>query len=204
MVQSFSKMFFNIANRKSICKFGSGAPVSKIFNNRPFLIMNAKKSYILLLIFIGGLAVLYFYNKYRVAPGIELARLQVTDERGSEFHIPDSIKGKKVILSFYASWCGDCLKELKNLDAAKNAELADVAVLAVTDESLDKLIAFKEKKQYPFTFLKLRQSFNELKVFSIPVVYLINAEGKIVYEHVGYVNWQDASTLNHMKSLLEE
>lgn len=166
--------------------------------------MNAKKSYILLFIFIGGLAILYFYNKYRVAPGIELSRLEVTDERGNDFHIPDSIKGKKVILSFYASWCGDCLKELKNLNAVKNTELANVAVLAVTDESLGKLTAFKEKKQYPFTFLRLKQYFNELKVFSIPVVYLINAEGKIVYEHVGYVNWQDASTLSHLKSLLEE
>lgn len=166
--------------------------------------MNAKKSYILLFIFVGGLAILYFYNKYRVAPGIDLAKLEVTDEQGRDFRIPDSIKGKKVILSFYASWCGDCLKELKNLNAVKNTELTDVTVLAVTDESLDKLSAFKEKKQYTFTFLKLKKSFNEIKVFSIPVVYLVNAEGKIVYEHVGYVNWQDVSTLNHLKALLQD
>lgn len=166
--------------------------------------MNAKKSYILLFIFVGGLAILYFYNKYRVAPGIELPKLEVVDELGHDFHIPDSIKGKKVILSFYASWCGDCLKELKNLNAVKSTELSDVTVLAITDESLDKLTAFKEKKQYPFTFLKLKQSFNDLGIFSIPVVYLANSKGKIVYEHVGYVNWQDASTLNHLKSLLAE
>ena len=75
-------------------------------------------------------------------------------------------------MSFYASWCPDCLKELKALNQIKNEKLSGVEVLAITDETMEKLISFKTKKQYPFTFLKLSKSFNDLKIFSIPTVYL--------------------------------
>ncbi len=164
--------------------------------------MNAKKSYILLIIFIAGVAGLYFFNKYRVAPGIALSKLEVADEQGHRVSLADSARGKKVIVSLYASWCGDCLRELKHLAAVKDKELADVTVFAVTDEPVEKLTAFRERTHYPFTFLKLQKTFNEMQVFSIPVVYIFNSKGEPVYEHVGYVDWQDASTLNHLKSLM--
>jgi len=164
--------------------------------------MNARKSYVLLFIFIAGLAVLYFYNKYRVAPGLDLKTLNLSNESGQRFPA-DSLRGRKTIVSFYASWCGDCLKELKNLDAVKSTELADVRVLAITDEPVEKLVSFKNKKQYPFTFLKLDKRFDEIGIHSIPVVYLLNAKGEITYQHVGYVDWQDPSTLAHLKKLLE-
>lgn len=166
--------------------------------------MNARKSYILLFIFIAGVAGLYLFNKYRVAPSLKLQSLELSDEQGNPVSLAEESKGQKTIVSFYASWCGDCIKELKNLDAVKNAALPDVKVLALTDEPVEKLSAFKNKTQYPFTFLKLKKNFNDLQIFSIPVVYLLNARGELVYEHVGYVNWQDASTLNHLKSLMEQ
>lgn len=164
--------------------------------------MNNKKIYTVLFIAIASLIGLYYFNKYKVAPKIDIVKLDVVDSTGQKFDI-QSLKGQKVIVSFYASWCRDCLKELKEINSIKEEKLSDVAVLAITDESLEKMTAFNANRQYPFTFLKLNKSFNDLKIYSIPTVYLLNTEGEVVYEHIGYVNWTDESTLNHLKSLMQ-
>ncbi len=164
--------------------------------------MSNNKIYTVLIITICALIGMYYFNKYKVAPKIDIVNLEVIDENSAAFDIK-SLKGQKVIVSFYASWCGDCLKELKAINSIKDSKLKDVTVLAITDETLEKLSSFKTKKQYPFTFLKLNKSFNDLKIYSIPTVYLLNTKGEIVYEHIGYVNWEDESTLNHLTSLMQ-
>lgn len=164
--------------------------------------MSKRQTYNILIIAILGLIGLYLFNKYKVAPKIDVANLEVVDSTSTKFDIK-LLKGKKVIVSFYASWCPDCLKELKALNEIKNEKLKDVEVLAITDETMEKLISFKNKKQYPFTFLKLSKSFNDLNIFSIPTVYLLNTKGEIVYQKVGYINWKDESELLHLTSLMD-
>jgi len=164
--------------------------------------MSKRQTYNVLIIAIFALIGMYLFNKYKVAPKIDIANLEVVDDTSAKFDIK-SLKGKKVIVSFYASWCPDCLKELKALNQIKNEKLSGVEVLAITDETMEKLISFKTKKQYPFTFLKLSKSFNDLKIFSIPTVYLLNTKGEIVYEKVGYINWENEAELLHLSSLMD-
>lgn len=164
--------------------------------------MSKKTTYQILIIAIVALVGLYFYNKYNVAPSIQVDKLEILNEDSTKFDI-HSLKGKKVIISFYASWCPNCIEELKVLNTIKNEKLSDIEILAITDESMDKLISFKNKKQYPFTFLKLNASFSEIGIASIPTTYLLNTKGEIVYNKVGYIEWDDESNLNHLKSLME-
>lgn len=164
--------------------------------------MSRKKTYLLVVALIVGTIGLYLYNKYNVAPKITLANIDVVTEHGTRFDF-NSLKGQKVIVSFYASWCGNCLTELATLHHIKTDKLNDITVLAITDEPIEKLIAFKTKKQYPFTFLKLNQSFHAMGIFSIPTIYLLNTQGEIVYKHVGNLKWEDASTLHHLKALMK-
>lgn len=164
--------------------------------------MTKKTTYQILIIAIVALVGLYFYNKYNVAPSIQVDKLEILNEDSTKFDI-HSLKGKKVIISFYASWCPNCIDELKVLNTIKNEKLSDIVILAITDESMDKLISFKNKKQYPFTFLKLNASFPEIGIASIPTTYLLNTKGEIVYNKVGYIEWDDESNLNHLKSLME-
>lgn len=152
------------------------------------------------LVLLGVLVALYFYNKYRVAPSINLEQLDVLNEKGTKTSL-NQWKGKKIVLSFYASWCGNCLEELEIINKIKNTELQDVEVICITDEPIEKLIAFKSKKGYPFTFLKLNNSFSEIGIHSIPVTYIVNQDFQIVKEQVGYIHWDNPATLNHIKGL---
>jgi len=164
--------------------------------------MTKQTTYKVLIIAILGVIGLYFYNKYNVAPSIELTKLEVVDQNNSKFDFKTMI-GKKVIVSFYASWCPNCIEELKTLNSIKEQKLSDIEILAITDESMDKLISFKNKKQYPFTFLKLNTPFSDIGIASIPTTYLVNTKGQIVYNKVGYIQWDDESNLNHLKSMME-
>jgi cytochrome c biogenesis protein CcmG/thiol:disulfide interchange protein DsbE len=164
--------------------------------------MTKKTTYIILILAILGVFGLYFFNKYNVAPPIETAKLDVIDQDTLKFDIA-SLKGKKVIISFYASWCPNCIEELHILNSIKNQKLEDVEVLAITDEGLEKMVHFKTKTQYPFTFLALTNSFSSIGITSIPTTYLLNTKGEIVYNKVGYIEWDDESNLNHLKKLME-
>lgn len=164
--------------------------------------MKAKQIYLLLSI--AALAALgfYFYQKYNVAPRIDISRIEVVDRDTNRFDI-SSLKGRKVIVSFYASWCPNCLEELQEINAIKNTRLSDVTVLCVTDESIDKLVSFQERTQYPFTFVTLVKNFQAYGIHSIPTTYLLNTKGEVVYDNVGYIDWKDESTCEHLKSLMQ-
>lgn len=160
----------------------------------------SKKLINLFLLIIAALVAIYFYNKYRVAPDLKLNELGLVDENGTSFDI-NTLKGKKVVISFYASWCGNCLEELDIINKIKDKELSDVEIVCITDESLEKLNKFKSNSGYPFKFLKLNKRFPDIGIHSIPVTYIVNKDLQIVKEQVGYLHWDDPSTLNHIKGL---
>lgn len=164
--------------------------------------MTKKTIYILLFIAMSVIGGMYFYNKYRVAPSIDLHKLEILSEDTLQFDF-NSLKGKKVIVSFYASWCPNCIEELKELNKIKNEKLKETIVLAITDESLEKMVWFRDKKNYPFTFLKLNSSFNSIGINSIPTTYLLNTKGEIVYNKVGYIDWSDNSNIEHLLEIMK-
>ncbi|MCW3076615.1 MAG: alkyl hydroperoxide reductase/Thiol specific antioxidant/Mal allergen [Bacteroidetes bacterium] len=163
--------------------------------------MNTKLKYIITGI-LALLIILFFYNKYRIAPSVDFNKLNLIDLNGQPVRFQD-FKGKKVIFSFGASWCGNCVMELRDLMSIKESELKDVDVVIISDEDLETVIAFKERKNYPFTFLKMNGSFNSIGVNAIPTNYIVNKNLEIKYEKVGEIDWKDPSTLQHMKRLLE-
>lgn len=164
--------------------------------------MKAKYIYITLSL-LAALAIgFYFYQKYNVAPKIDISKIEVVDQDTNLFDIR-SLKGQKVIVSFYASWCPNCLEELKEINQIKNTHLSDVTVLCITDESIEKMVGFRDRTQYPFTFVILTRNFGAFGIHSIPTTYLLNTKGEVVYDNVGYIDWKDESTCEHLKSLMQ-
>ena len=155
-----------------------------------------------LFLVIAALVGFYFYSKYKVAPSIDFAKLSLVDLNEQPVNF-SSFKGKKLVVCFSASWCPNCLDELKELNDIKNTKLNEVEVVVISDESLEKIISFKEKKGYPFTFLKLNQNFNDIGIFSIPTSYIVNTKLEVKKETVGYLDWKDASTAEHLVNLMD-
>lgn len=157
--------------------------------------------------YIGGLAVaallaFFLYKKYKIAPEINLEQLSLADLSGREVDLA-SYAGKKVVLCFGASWCPNCIEELNDLKSLNNGELDGVEILVISDEPVEKIMAFREKRSYPFTFLKLNTPFSSIGINSIPTSYLINSHFQIKKETVGYLNWKDTSTRQHLLKLMD-
>jgi peroxiredoxin len=156
----------------------------------------------------GGLALvlvlvlLYQYQKYRVAPKADLAKLSCTNTLGKPVNIA-SLKGKKIILMFFATWCGDCLREMKQLDEVMEDNLKDVEVIAISDEPMEKITSFAARKKYAYTFLQLNKPFASIDIYAIPVTYLINANGEVVYSKVVAINWKDPSVVSFTEETLK-
>lgn len=161
-----------------------------------------KKWFYLIIIAISALVGFYFYNKYSVAPSMNFNKLSIVDLNQQAVNF-ESYKGKKLIVCFSASWCPNCLEELKDINDIKDVTLSDVTVLVISDEPLEKIMSFKEKTDYPFTFLKLNQSFNDIGIFSIPTSYILNTSLEVKKETVGYLDWKDPSTAEHLKKLMD-
>lgn len=160
-----------------------------------------KKISLLFVIVLILFAVFYFYQKYRTAPTVDISKLSLVDLSGKPFDI-NSLKGKKTMVCFSASWCGNCISEMKALKKIKDTELADVEIIIIDDEPLEQVNNFKSSKDYPFTFLKLNQAFPSIGIVSIPVTYFYNAAFKLTADEVGEIEWTDPSIRERYKQLM--
>jgi len=110
------------------------------------------------------------------------------DVEGRQVSLSD-FRGRTVLLSFWATWCLPCQKELPTLQKLyEQHQDRDVVVLTVDDESNATIKTFLKAHHYGFTALMdpKRTLFRKFVVRYIPTVIVINDEGIIVREIVGW------------------
>ena len=94
-----------------------------------------------------------------------------------------SLRGRPVLLTFWASWCGPCRRELPEL-AELHAQFKDkgLVVLGVNDEGKGTARKYVDKAGLPFTVIDDAggKAHGLYHVRSIPTAFLIDREGKVV------------------------
>ena len=134
----------------------------------------------------------------------------LTGKPASDFELEDldgnsvalsSLKGKVVLLDFWASWCGPCKMELPHVDAlAKEFSDQGLVVYGVNSEAATNAKRFLEKTPLSFpTLVDARSKVSQqYSVSAIPTVIVIDREGVVSAYKVGYQN--EAA----LRALLEE
>ena len=117
--------------------------------------------------------------------------------------------GKLTIISFWATWCKPCIKELKNMNDLMEewTEAYDVELVAVSVDDSRNMVKVKPMVNglgWDFDILldpnsDLQRAMN---VANPPVTFLVDTEGNIVYIHTSYVEGDEYELEEHIKELV--
>lgn len=115
--------------------------------------------------------------------------------------------GKPMIISFWATWCKPCKKELDAVaeDYAEWQKETGVKLIAIsTDDSRSsaKVATDVKSKGWEYeVYMDENQDFKRaLNVGDIPHVFIINGKGEIVWQHNGYADGDE----EHMYEILKK
>ena len=111
-------------------------------------------------------------------------------------------KEGKIIISYWATWCGPCIKEMPSIKRAeKILEDYGYTFLLVSDETITKISKFKNERNFDFNFLKSSKSFESLGVYAMPISYIFDENGQIIETIVGAIEWDSEEMINKLKIL---
>lgn len=132
-------------------------------------------------------------SKYQ--DNVYLPKVNLAGPNGKIVNLKD-FKGDYLILNVWGTWCTPCIEDLPRLERLRRHYLGKewnvVAVSVDPSSDIDKLIAYIEK--YRFGNVAYYHDYQgalqkALPMKSLPVTYIVNKRGRIVYEVAGEALW---------------
>jgi cytochrome c biogenesis protein CcmG/thiol:disulfide interchange protein DsbE len=126
-------------------------------------------------------------------------RLAIQQQDDRTVQVSD-LRGKPVVLDFWASWCVSCAEDLPVLAAASHTHPSVAFIGAAIQDTSGSLQDFEKRHPHPYPVGQIvAGDYQSYGVFAPPVTVFIDAQGMVVASFAGPL---DASTINHYLGLI--
>ena len=117
-----------------------------------------------------------------------------------------SLRGRVVLLNFWATWCKPCEEEMPAMERL-HTKLAgpDFELLAVSvDEGDDEVRAFRDRLKLHFPILRDadKAAATSYQTFRFPESWLIGRDGTVVARYIGPRDWDGPTYLERIRRLI--
>jgi peroxiredoxin len=158
---------------------------------------------------LGGALFALFYgepNSDPVSLGAPAPTFQLEPLGGGPAVDLASLRGRVVLLNFWATWCPPCEKEMPAMERLhRTLAGSDFTLLAVSvDDDPSVVESFRTRLGLSFPILldPRKQVSASYTTFRYPETFLIDREGRIVQRYIGEVPWDDPHYVDRIRRLL--
>ena len=141
------------------------------------------------------------------ARDFSLPLLSIEQAAAGELLQLSDLRGKVVLLNFWATWCGPCRDEMPSMESLYNKfKDRGFEILAINCmETPADILAFKESYNFSFPVPldidgRMGASWG---IQAIPTNFLIDKEGNIVFRLVGSIDWDTPQIHAALELLLD-
>jgi peroxiredoxin len=113
---------------------------------------------------------------------------------GESFHLSD-LRGKVVLVSFWATYCGTCMQEMPHMiDTHRKLAPRGLETVAVAVRHDDRAKVAEYSKNLPFRVVhdasgEAAREFGNVRI--TPTSFLIDRQGRVVKRYVGEPEWAE-------------
>lgn len=137
--------------------------------------------------------------------GMSAPNFELKDLNGTVWKL-DNLRGKIVILNFWASWCNECKTEKKSIQSYinKNGKPEDLVFLTVLyKDNPTGVIEMIKREGYTFPVLVDNGEVSKIYgIKGVPETFLIDKNGILRHKIVGPVEWDNPHIIPHLRKVL--
>lgn len=119
--------------------------------------------------------------------GVEAPAIDLMDLGTSQRRDLASLRGAPVILNFWATWCGPCMRELPDIEALHRESAGRYHVVSVVSEaaSVVRPVIAQKGLTMPVLLDSAGAAFRAFKVERLPTTVILDREGRFVHDFTG-------------------
>ena len=139
----------------------------------------------------------------------ELPSKEIKDLKGKLVNIQSlENEGKPIVISFWATWCKPCIKELNTISEIyeewqDNTGVKLVAISIDDSRSVSKVRPYVNASgwEYEIYIDSNRDLARAMGVSTVPHTFLLDGERNIIWEHKGYIDGDEEELLEQIEKI---
>lgn len=144
-----------------------------------------------------------------IAASAQLPQVQVKDTKGRPVNVAKlNNDGKPFAISFFATWCKPCMRELRAIDEVYDEwrketgmKMYIVSIDDAQNTSKVKPLVDTEGWEYEVLLDANSDFFRAMGLQTVPHMMVVDGNGKIVYTHSGYTDGSEEEVIKTIRKL---